>query len=351
MARDLQNFPNIIAPSSDYPSGRIKDDPGDGTGTPVDEETNGDLQQFFAKLLREDPDTTPNDLPDNTTNGFQLYEAFYNLAIRPTLASIGYFDFATDIRSGSLPAGVTNTVSIDANKDHLYLNCLDASDYFVYRAERTGASYSFTKIVDISNPINDICLSDTNLYCLVGGVGVEIYGLGGGPSPTTTIANTDSLKGIHVANNVLYVGDNTNNKVLRYNATTGAALSDLATGLATNVVDITSANNDIFVALASNVNVTAYDADLLTSQYTIEVHPSYTPSSIDVQGGNLISMTASATNRIISVVDINSGTYKDNVSKAWNTGAKWCVASWNELITLESSTTGVETYAQKFYSK
>lgn len=79
MAIGLQNYPNIIPPSSDYPSGKIKDDDGTNNGTPIDVQTNGDIQEFFAKLMRED-NLTPSGLPDNEYSGNQFFKAFIELA-------------------------------------------------------------------------------------------------------------------------------------------------------------------------------------------------------------------------------------------------------------------------------
>lgn len=62
-----------------YPSARIKDNDGTGNGTGVNEATKGDLHQFFEKIMRL-YDITPNDLPDNETNGFQLIDALRGLA-------------------------------------------------------------------------------------------------------------------------------------------------------------------------------------------------------------------------------------------------------------------------------
>lgn len=78
MARGLQNYPNIDGPDSDYPDGRIKDNDGSGNGTPINEFTNGDLQQFFAKMMRE-ANISPNGLPDSEYIGFQYFEAFIDL--------------------------------------------------------------------------------------------------------------------------------------------------------------------------------------------------------------------------------------------------------------------------------
>jgi len=71
MAVGIPNFPNIIPADADYLDGDIKDAP---NGTPVNRSTNGDIQQFFAKLLRV-AGITPNGLRDNETNGYQLYDA------------------------------------------------------------------------------------------------------------------------------------------------------------------------------------------------------------------------------------------------------------------------------------
>ena len=80
MARKLENKTNVLAPNGDFPSGDILDDTGVGDGTPMTRTVYSDIHQFFAKVLR-DAETEPkgvfttNDLPENTTNGFQLNEA------------------------------------------------------------------------------------------------------------------------------------------------------------------------------------------------------------------------------------------------------------------------------------
>ena len=71
MARGIQNFPNVIAPDADYLDGDVKDAP---NGTPVNKLTMSDIYQFFAKVMRE-AGLTFNNLPDNESNGYQLYAA------------------------------------------------------------------------------------------------------------------------------------------------------------------------------------------------------------------------------------------------------------------------------------
>lgn len=77
--RTVENLNNVEAPDGDYLSGRTKDasPAGSRNGTPVNEALLGDIKEFFEKLMRE-AGITPNDLPDNTSNGFQLYQAFLN---------------------------------------------------------------------------------------------------------------------------------------------------------------------------------------------------------------------------------------------------------------------------------
>lgn len=78
MAIGIQNFTNVdTSDPTNYPSGQIKDDTGAGDGTPVNVETNGDIQQFFTKLLELAGITASGD-PDNETNGYQLIQALTN---------------------------------------------------------------------------------------------------------------------------------------------------------------------------------------------------------------------------------------------------------------------------------
>lgn len=74
MARKLADQENVTPPDSDYPYARIKDDQGDGNGTPVDESVYGDIHQFFARLLFK-AGRVANGLPDNAYSGFQLFQA------------------------------------------------------------------------------------------------------------------------------------------------------------------------------------------------------------------------------------------------------------------------------------
>lgn len=75
MARQLSTFPNVDnSDPVNYPYGRVKNNTGGNNGTPVNELTTGDWWQFFAVLL-DAASFTPNGLPDNNTDGFQLFNA------------------------------------------------------------------------------------------------------------------------------------------------------------------------------------------------------------------------------------------------------------------------------------
>jgi len=75
MARIIKDLPNITTPAGIYPYGRIKDNPGDNTGTKMNEASFGDIFQFFSRMMAN-AGITSNNLADNNTNGYQLYEAF-----------------------------------------------------------------------------------------------------------------------------------------------------------------------------------------------------------------------------------------------------------------------------------
>lgn len=71
--RTLVAGTNIEAPSADYPNGRVRNLNG-GAGTILNEILIGDLIQLMQKLVI-DASITPNGLPDNVTNGYELMDA------------------------------------------------------------------------------------------------------------------------------------------------------------------------------------------------------------------------------------------------------------------------------------
>lgn len=106
MAIRLQSKTNVIAPAAPYPYGRIKDNPGDGSGTPVNEQVYGDFHQFFAKLL-DDAGITGNDLPENSTNTFQYILAL-NAVIKNIVSDSSVSYITTGITFQNSAAGGTN---------------------------------------------------------------------------------------------------------------------------------------------------------------------------------------------------------------------------------------------------
>lgn len=75
----LLSKPNVDGASANYPFGKIRDKTTSTNGTPVNTVVYGDIHQFFEQLMNG-AGVVPNDLPDNTTNGFQLFEAFLRYA-------------------------------------------------------------------------------------------------------------------------------------------------------------------------------------------------------------------------------------------------------------------------------
>ena len=67
--RVLANQAGVQPPDGDYPKGRIVD-----SQTVIGEGVNGDIVQFFQKLIQL-AGVTENDLPDNESNGYQMVEA------------------------------------------------------------------------------------------------------------------------------------------------------------------------------------------------------------------------------------------------------------------------------------
>lgn len=76
MALEIADFTGtVIAPGGAYPYGDVKDAP---TGTVVDKKMVADLIQMGQRAMAKG-NITPNSLPDNSTNDFQLYEALQKI--------------------------------------------------------------------------------------------------------------------------------------------------------------------------------------------------------------------------------------------------------------------------------
>ena len=72
--RKISTLPNSGTDTPDYPFGYIIDAGGAVPGTPVVEQTYSDVIQSILHFLSQ-TGTIPNGLKDNTTNGFQIFNA------------------------------------------------------------------------------------------------------------------------------------------------------------------------------------------------------------------------------------------------------------------------------------
>lgn len=116
--RVLSSNPNVdLSNLVDYPDGRIRNNDGSGNGTGVNENVYGDIHQTIAKLMRL-YNITPNGLPDNETNGFQIVEALAALASKNDYI----YPLATD---GTFLSVNIKLSSMNTNE---YLVCLAAAD-------------------------------------------------------------------------------------------------------------------------------------------------------------------------------------------------------------------------------
>lgn len=180
MARGLQNLPNITAADSDYPNGRIKDNPGNNTGTPVNENSMGDIFQFFAKLMRTAA-ITPNGLPESEYSGQQYYQAL-RIACLPykyfaaKLTQTGTANPVVVVLGNTIGTMVVTRVSTGSYKLAFSTSFLAAkisvkTDYIinigialVYSTIRvSGPGEVFVETFNNSQVLTDAILSDTSI--------------------------------------------------------------------------------------------------------------------------------------------------------------------------------------------
>lgn len=98
--RTLTSIPNVDAPTSEFPSGRIRNKNliGGTPGTPVIEELYGDIVESIQKLLRL-ADITPNGLADSEVNGYQILQALGHFIQEPVhngITLLKLTDFGVD---------------------------------------------------------------------------------------------------------------------------------------------------------------------------------------------------------------------------------------------------------------
>jgi len=257
--RDLQNQTNVNPPTADYPNGQIRDDDGSGNGTPVDEAIYGDANQFLQKLAR-DAGITPNDLPDNTTNGFQLNEALSRLPGRFGLAYNGHFDYPNG--DFQVLTATEQLSSIYSDESGVYYgNVNNGIAFFMVRAPHgNGFSDSYSPF-STGAPITAIC-SDLNYYYYsIDGVEINARLKSNDTNvPARTFPIAYNVVAMEEQGGKLYVADVTNNEVKVYNSTTGALITSLAAGTA-NIIDISVSGNKLYIAVDLSTNILVYDTE------------------------------------------------------------------------------------------
>lgn len=85
--RRLSAKQNVNHPDSDFIYGRIRNNPGNGTGTPFNEELYGDIHQFFERMFAKSG-LTANGVADSEYTGFQLFEAYKQAYFKTYSATI-----------------------------------------------------------------------------------------------------------------------------------------------------------------------------------------------------------------------------------------------------------------------
>lgn len=76
----LEDKTNVVEPDATNIYGALKDDAGAHDGTYADTQMLQDAMVFFERIMAKSG-ITPNDLPDNDVNGYQLYEALKKVTI------------------------------------------------------------------------------------------------------------------------------------------------------------------------------------------------------------------------------------------------------------------------------
>jgi hypothetical protein len=126
--RTLASVPRVIAPTTDYPGGRIQDKNNAVVpavkGTPITELIYGDIVQFFQRIAQLGS-ITPNNTPDNVTNGHQLIEALIATIRTQIVASLtnkGVAELSTEaeVMAGSDNERIVTPYGLDRLVENLF---------------------------------------------------------------------------------------------------------------------------------------------------------------------------------------------------------------------------------------
>lgn len=341
MARNLQNQTNIQPPTADYPSGRIKNDSGAGDGTPVDESVYGDINQFFAKLMR-DAGITPNDLPDNTTNGFQLNQALSNLGLGPAKAGLGYFDYKTAEESFTF-ASTENVNDMWSDEKYIYVAITNGANFYILRSSIDA--FGFGILLNLTAAASKIVTDETYLYVAIDSVGIKAYlKEDGTPVPARDIALAITIGGLSISDGILYIANNSNSRVDLYTASSGASLGNIATGF-NDQIDIHAESNKLYLIRNLSVNIYVYDNENQTLIDTIN-NGAITSKSLDVYGNKIFVLTTG----IISARDQKTHAKDFFNEQNFNitTAAGIIRSSMNKMFV---QTNGADDFIQRFGQK
>lgn len=135
----LENKTNVSPPTPSFPYGALNDDPGNGTGTPVDVDLLSDIIQTMSKIFAESGMVANNNL-DNEINGWQLYEAMKSV----------FNPYKEYTASFGLSSGVFTSTNV-------FVNSLGPTPVVAYNALSGTISISVPSF--IGKPISDIDIS------------------------------------------------------------------------------------------------------------------------------------------------------------------------------------------------
>lgn len=134
MARKITDYDGTITPiSGTDPYGNIKNAP---SGTHINAKSNADLQVFFQRLMANNG-ITPNSLPEDAVNGFQMMQALNSAFGQPMSALARVFGSDTGVFIGRITDGMDSTVVLGTTTVHPGFFVYNGFYYFF-----TGGTYS-----------------------------------------------------------------------------------------------------------------------------------------------------------------------------------------------------------------
>ena len=165
----LVNKPNTNTATTPYPYGSLRDNTGANDGTPVNKFVVEDLHQLAERVFAQSG-LTANGLPDNATNGWQLFEALMAAvedSITPTYSGDYTSNLSSPLKIRKVPGRMVQFTGRVGSTAGVDISAGGSATMFTLPAShRPASTKNFYGFSNVSNKFYRIKIENTGAVIL-----------------------------------------------------------------------------------------------------------------------------------------------------------------------------------------